>query len=516
MHSLIRWVIAAAMSLAAATPVQAAWYQASSKHFVIYADSNPKQLQAFATRLEKFDQAVRAVMHYDDPPLGDGNRLTVFVLSNVGAVQKMAGGHPGNLAGFYVPRAEGCLAFVPKTAGSDWEGDMNADTVFFHEYTHHLQMQNIDKPYPVWLVEGFAEFMETAQFDRDGSVVLGGAPAFRAYGLLRGDPIRLPSLLTGDYQKLNDAQRDVFYGEGWLLTHYLYMGGGRSGQLSHYLDLLDSGTQPLDAAHQAFGDLDKLQHDLNAYKNQNSMLAMKIGADRAKAGAIDVKPLSAGGAAVILLRADLKLHGRDKTAAAPLEQQIRTIEASHPGDELVETTLSEAELDTGNIEAAEAAADRVLKTDPKSVEGLIFKGLATAQRGRTMQGADRHQAFENARNFFITANKIDTEDPEPLFDYYKTYLMEGVRPTENAISAMHYASDLVPQDIGLRMNSAIAYLLENNLKEARATLSPVAYSPHSGSAGEVARRMIAAIDAGDAKAALRSANNTPQSASAAK
>lgn len=511
---MIRWAVAAAMSLAAAAPVQGAWYQASSKHFVIYAQSNPKQLQAFATRLEKFDQAVRAVMHYDDPPIGDGNRLTVFVLSNVGAVQKMAGGHPGNLAGFYVPRAQGCLAFVPKVAGSDWEGDMNADTVFFHEYTHHLQMQNIDKPYPVWLVEGFAEFMETAQFDHDGSVVLGAAPAFRAYGLLRGDPIPLPSLLIGGYEKLDDAQRDVFYGEGWLLTHYLYM-GGRSGQLSHYLDLLDSGTLPLDAARQAFGDLDKLQRDLNAYKKQNSILAMKIGADRAQPGAIDVEPLSAGGAAVILLRADLKLHGRDKAAAAPLEQQIRIIEASHPGDELVETTLAEAELDTGHIDAAEAAADRVLKTDPKSVEGLIFKGLATAERGLTMQGANRHQAFENARDLFITANKIDTEDPEPLFDYYKAYLMEGVRPTDNAIAAMHYASDLVPQDIGLRMNSGIAYLLENKLKEARATLSPVAYSPHSGSAGEAARRMIAAIDTGDAKAALRSANNMPESSSAA-
>ena len=52
------------------------------------------------------------------------------------------------------------------------------------------------------------------------------------------------------------------------------------------------------------------------------------------------------------------------------------------------------------------------------------------------------------------------------------------------------------------MNSAIAYLNENKLREARATLAPVAYSPHGGEAAEVARIMIAKIDAGDAKAAL--------------
>ena len=87
-----------------------------------------------------------------------------------------------------------------------------------------------------------------------------------------------------------------------------------------------------------------------------------------------------------------------------------------------------------------------------------------------MQGAERHQLFEQARQIFIVANKIDTEDPEPLYDFYKSYVLEGVRPTDNAIAAMHYASDLVPQDAGLRMNSAIAYLNQNKLQEARATL----------------------------------------------
>src|SRR5438445_7964029 len=108
------WLALAVSALlgAAATPAQAAWCQASSKHFVIYADESPKALTNFANRLERFDQAVRFIRAMDDPPVGDGNRLTVFVLPSVGAVQKLAGGDRF-IEGFYTGRASGSYAFVP-------------------------------------------------------------------------------------------------------------------------------------------------------------------------------------------------------------------------------------------------------------------------------------------------------------------------------------------------------------------------------------------------------------------
>src|SRR5438445_1364546 len=112
MKTLLGWCIGVVVALSA-TPANAAWYEAQSKHFIIYADASPKQLQAYATKLEQFDQAVRWVMHYEDPPVGDGNRVTVFALSTVDAVQRMVekrAGRVANIAGFYQPRAEGCLA----------------------------------------------------------------------------------------------------------------------------------------------------------------------------------------------------------------------------------------------------------------------------------------------------------------------------------------------------------------------------------------------------------------------
>ena len=165
-------ILAAVVALSIGTAGEAAWQRASNAHFVIYADDNSADLAVFASKLEKFDKAVRVVRKMDDPPVGDGNRLTVFVVRSDADVQKLIHDSSGFVRGFYLPRASGSVAFVPRRSGSGSQWDLDADTVFFHEYSHHLMMQELDSPAPPWLVEGFAEFMSTARFDhgaRSGS-----------------------------------------------------------------------------------------------------------------------------------------------------------------------------------------------------------------------------------------------------------------------------------------------------------------------------------------------------------
>ena len=53
-------------------------------------------------------------------------------------------------------------------------------------------------PYPEWLVEGFAEFMSTAQFERDGTVGLGLPATHRYYGLVNLKQLPLETLLSVD------------------------------------------------------------------------------------------------------------------------------------------------------------------------------------------------------------------------------------------------------------------------------------------------------------------------------
>jgi tetratricopeptide (TPR) repeat protein len=206
------------------------------------------------------------------------------------------------------------------------------------------------------------------------------------------------------------------------------------------------------------------------------------------------------------LLAELESHVAADNAE-PLAARIRTVEASFAGDELVETTLAEAELDAGHADAAEAASDRALKANSRDTDALVLKGRAIALRASKAGGAARHALFDQAQKTFIAANKIDPEDPDPLYEFYKAFVEEGITPTPNAIAALHYASVLAPQDLGLRLNSALAFLTEGKASDARRELIPVAYYPHGGGASELARKILGRVDAGDVKGALAAAGS---------
>lgn len=502
--SLFLRAAVALIAVASAGHAGAAWHEARSKHFVIYADENPRALAEYATRLERFDQAVRTLLAMGDPAVGDGNRLTVFVLPTDDDVRELAGDKTGFLRGFYTGRVTGSLMYVPKRSGRQ-SGGLGSDSVFYHEYAHHLMMQQLDHPYPEWFVEGFAEFLSTPDFDKD-QVAIGKPPAHRAWGLFNGTSLPLDALLGGTYSNISKQERESIYGRGWLLVHYLFMSGQRPGQLDRYILDISKGTSRLDAARAAFGDLKQLGKELDSYLQRRRVSIFKVTPSGA-VPPVEVRPLSRGAAEIILARARLK-HGGKTVDEAALAVQLRQAQSRYPGDELVELSLAEAELNGDHYAAAEAAADRALKANPKSTEAMILKGRAIIGRAVEAEG-DPATAFTEGRRYFSAANKIDPEDPEPLMEFYRAFLRQGVRPTANAIAALHYASDLAPQDLGMRMNSAIAYLNEGKLKEARRTLTPVAFSPHAGGIAEEAKRMIARIDAGDARGALRGLSSEP-------
>ena len=81
-----------------ASAAPAAWHEARTDHFIIYAPEKPEELRQFAQRLERFDRAVRTVRRMKDPPLTDSNRLTIFVLGDLSDIEDLAGGY--GVAGF--------------------------------------------------------------------------------------------------------------------------------------------------------------------------------------------------------------------------------------------------------------------------------------------------------------------------------------------------------------------------------------------------------------------------------
>jgi tetratricopeptide (TPR) repeat protein len=484
------------------------WLEASSQHFVIYSSEDEETLRKFASRLERYDAAMRYLRDLDDPDLGPANRLVVYVVANATTVQKILGAKGSSILGVYSPHASGSFAIVPRRlwTGGLWEID--PETVLLHEYAHHFLYQNYGGAYPGWFTEGYAEFHSTARFEEDGSVKLGWPAAHRSYGLTSNIPMPIETLLTASGNEMGREKVDVFYARAWLLTHYLTFEPKRAGQLSAYLAALNNSQSGLDAARSAFGDLDVLGRDLNTYLRRRTMTFLSIAGTAIKQPNITIRKLTQGESAII----DLKIRVRKnagKDQAVALLPEVQRAAAPFPKHPIVQATLAQAEFQAGNYAAAEAAADRALAAAPQMTDALLYKARVRMEMAAT-SSADDAKAWKEIRQWLITANRIDPNDPEPLILFYKSFLREGVAPTANAIVGLNRAYQLAPQDSDLRFTVARQYLLDGKATDARAALAPLILDPHAGDTSKKAAAIVAGIDATGTVGGLSAWSDSPQ------
>ncbi len=487
-----------AAALAMAAPASAAWQQASSKHFIIYGDMPAEEMKAYATKLETFDAAARLVRSMPDPDLGDENRLQVFLVSDLNAVGRLVGSIDYGIAGYFMGSVTGPVAVVPEKMRKQHVADdtMTGEQVFFHEYTHSLQLQNTSKPLPQWLSEGFAEFMANPIFGDDGSIGLGTPATHRTSALVHGRRVPLSNLLGNKVDTAYD--RMAFYTQGWVLTHYLSFDPNRRGQIDRYVTAINDGKPPVDAARNVFGDLGALEAAANSYIRQKQLPFLKIEISKLKVAPVTVTELTPGGQAVLPHRIRLKAALDDNVGRAVVSK-VRAIAERHPNDPLVLRTLAEAEFKAENYDAAVKAADLAITANPKSVEARVTKGEALMELAKQDRDAG---AFTEARKLFLAANRIDKEDPQPLYLYYRSYIEEGAQVTKMARDAVHYAAVLTPQDPEVQARSAIQHLRDNQLDEAKARLASLAFSPHRNKGQKLAKDVYDLIEAGKREEAI--------------
>jgi tetratricopeptide (TPR) repeat protein len=476
----------------------AQWHEASSDHFVIYSKDRPERLQKFAETLERFDLAMRGLRGWKNDPVAPAARLTIFVLGSTDAVGELAG--DSMVAGFYSGRASGSVAFVPRVSGTD-TFDLNAQTILFHEYTHHLMMSEFaNAAFPAWLVEGWAEFHATAQIQRDGSVTFGYAPNYRAWGLLSGNPLPLERILGGNLGKMTDQQTDSLYGRSWLLTHYFTFEPSRSGQLGKYIRAINAG-KPASEAMTEFGDLRVLNRELDRYLKKPSLSGRTVPASAIKLGPIRIRPLTEGEAATmpVRIRSD---RGVDEKTAPRVYAAAKKAAAPYPNDPAAQGVLAETAYDAQDYEGALAAAERALAVDPASMQALIYKALtqmAIAEKNKDY----KRETWSAIRKTLVAANKVDPDNPEVLILYYRSFVDAGQTAPAVARDGLYRAYELVPQDRGLRFQVAAMFLDDGKPEVARALLVPMLQDPHSGELAAQAAKVIAEIDAGDTKAAQK-------------
>lgn len=490
-------------------PALAEWREASSKHFLVYSEGSEQSVRDFATKLEKFDKAMRLRLGFPDEDLGPGNRVTVFVVDNLAAVQRLARAKGSAIAGFYSGRAGTSLAVVPRVSGTGDRNDLAPTTVLLHEYSHHMMFQTAAGAYPAWFREGFAEFYSTARFEKNGSIGFGAAASHRAWGLLGMDPLPIELLFDPTRRKLSQAEWEAtVYGRGWLLTHYLSFDRARSGQLTAYLTAIQEGKKSLDAAQAAFGDLKVLDRDLKSYLKRRTIPYLPLKAELLTVQPVALRTLRPGEAAIMDLRMRSRV-GVTKDDAARVARDMRKAAAPWPNDPAVQAALAEAEYDAGDLDAADSAAARAIAADPRNVDALTYRAMVAFRRAQASTSADK-ATWNAVRSLVVRANRADPNDPRPLILYFRSFGEQGVAPTKLAVDGLLQAFALAPQDVGLRMNAARQLLVDGKAAEARRALTPIAYDPHGGALGQAIAAVIAKLDSGGAKAALEAWDSTDE------
>jgi tetratricopeptide (TPR) repeat protein len=366
--------------------------------------------------------------------------------------------------------------------------------VLYHEYAHHFMFARLTaRAYPRWFTEGFAEFFAGVRFREDGSVLLGAPATHRNLELVYAPEVPIRSFLDFDggagEQKFTYHS---FYGQSWVLFHYLQMAPERKGQLAAYQRALASGRSALEAAESAFGDLGQLERNLDSYMRRRRLSAMVVDGASLAISPIKVRELRPGEAAIMPILMESRV-GVGLEEARELIPEARKIADRYRHDPAALAALAEAEVDAENDDAAIAAADAALAIDPNNIKAHIQKGYALAHKAES--GGLPKESWIDVRAQFIKANGAENDHPVPLVQFYLSYLKQGEQPTKNAIDGLEWALQLAPFDASLRWLVTQQMVSEKRYADAARTVAPLAYSPHPGELTDEARKLLNDIEA---------------------
>ncbi len=487
---LIRRIAFALLALTAllSTPAHAQWREATTEHFVVLSDGPQDQLIRFSQRLEALHWLLGLATGITSPE--NGARVHIYMVDDLRSVRRARGPDSRFAAGFYRQTTEGAIAVVPRD-----QRDFSS-TILYHEYAHHFMLQYMQNAYPAWYVEGFAELMSTAQFNREGEISYGYVAQHRANELayLPWTPLaRMMAAPSSSDDELGVAS----YGQYWLATHYFTFSPERRGQLRDYIGRLNSG-QDHAAAQSAFtGGIGALDADMRRYQRRNRYTYQTVPIPDGVMVQPVLRTLRAGEAAII----DDELQAARPISAAehiPIAMRVRAIAVRHPDDPAVAILEARLWRYADEYRDAEAAIDRALALDAGNVAALTLKGQIMLEGRAAARGSFDADFVRTARRYIVRANRAAPEDQRPLIAFFDSFTLTGERPTDSALDGLYKASRLVPQEPGLRMMVALELIERRNLPAARSLLPPLALSSHRSPLQAYALSLMEWIDAGGA------------------
>lgn len=254
----------------------AKWTEVRSPRFTIVTNSGEKQARRIAVQFER----MRAILQQAYPEVADDPESPVVVLA-VKSTDQFRALEPIQylskqalpVHGMFVRGSDRNYILMRLDSGAG-----NPYPVVFHEYTH-LFLREADERLPLWLNEGLAEFYQNTQI-YDQEVLLGETNQQQLMFLRQEPLLPLSKLVSVDEKSpyyLEENKGAPFHNECWALAHYLLLKdyGEKTSRVPQYISLVNENVDPVTAAIRVFGDLGKLQRNLENYIAQTSFNQFK-------------------------------------------------------------------------------------------------------------------------------------------------------------------------------------------------------------------------------------------------
>jgi len=453
-RSLVASVVAAIFLSLVAQARQQAWVEVQSPNFIVVSNAGENEARRAASQFERirsvFQQSLAVAGNHPTPV------ITVLAVKDESSMRELlpeywlkGHSHP---AGFFAVRLNRYYAAVQLDAQGT-----NPYETFYHEYYHTITIPYVPD-LPLWLAEGLAEFFGHTSIE-EKHVNMGETDPVLLEELRNSSLIPLSVLFQVDRNSpyYNEANKtSIFYAESWALAHYLMVGDrvAHKSLLNAYLNALGQGKSPNEAAAIAFGDLKKLQSDLQAYIHSSIYYHLKLPAPQLSDNEMKFRSLSEaeaeayrGGFAAV--------RGRYQDATATLDDALRL----DPNVALAHEYLALTQFFEGQRDKALEFASKAISLDPKNSFTRYLR--AFLQTNGSGMGSTDPQTEDDLRQAIALSPNF-----APPYGLLAVYLAATGRNLDEALALAQEAISFEPASSNYQLALAQVLIRQNKLDEA--------------------------------------------------
>ena len=522
------------------------WLRIETDHFIIYSNRTPDETYREVAALEQF----RFFMEKLLPPgersqSATEEKLQLFLLKSQSELDIVRPGFGGYVAGVYFFCEEGQSAFsahipLDADAAKVFHSQDQSQLVVFHEYTHYLMARKGLNQFPMWYVEGLADYYSTLEYDGTHFAV-GAIPYDNNLLLNRFSWSGFETVLAPDKKYSSGlavrgmANFALFYARAWLLTHYMMSDPTRRAQLEDYFERLRRG-EASPAAFQAATGISptELASVLRAYSKAMTMHIEDAGEVPQVSGDVDGLEDSYGSFVyqeAVLGSCPSQKHGAAlldniKLQSDPLRLK-KLVDDAKPGPQrdadqfaldLAPKVQAEPEyamaVAYGEILYGDPAAPRagltaIGKDDPRYARAQYLLGRSYLKAAEKAEPDAKAALLAQAEPYLRIALAA-MPDNGPAH-YFLARSLDGSADHEaEALDLASKASSLIPSVFEYGSYAAILELRAGHRDEALAILDQYDNDPHDFKRNKLVDDAMAAIKAGKSPEDLQTLLTPPK------